>query len=43
MTAFAAFCAIVGALVDRTGVAIAFTVATAAAVAVQTGAARASL
>jgi hypothetical protein len=41
--AFAAFCAIVGGLVDRAGVAVAFIAATAVALGMQTAAARASL
>jgi hypothetical protein len=40
LSAFAAFCAIVGGLVDRAGVAVAFTAATAVAVGVQAAAAR---
>ena len=43
LSAFAAFCVIVGGLVDRTGVAVAFTAATAVAMGVQTVAARASV
>ena len=43
LIAFAAFCAIVGGLIDRTGVAVAFTVATLAAMGVQAIAVRASI
>ena len=43
LTAFAAFCVVVGGLIDRTGVAAAFTLATLAAMAVQAITIRASI